>query len=370
MLLYDSGDFDAAGEPGRLRAARPPADRHRQEGAPVRAWQERRRGRRDLGAVRARSGVHPEAASPAVRPQGRGRSSNKNYQALDAGIGYVERNIPERGTLQVKAGDPRRDVADRRLGQPGDRDGRAGGRLPGLRRLPDHPGHGHHGVPGLGAAEGRRLGRPGRGRDVGAGHGDRRLLRRQEVDDGDLRPGHQPDGRADGPRRRWPRSRSWSSMRSGPAPRRACRPARSRATCSWRRWAATARSSGSCWRRSRSRTASPRRSTPSTWPSSSRCRSLLMGDTTLGVRTESIPTPDLSKFEIVNRLGINGHGANGQRPTASGRASRAATSGTSSPSPASRRWRSRARTAASTSPPAWSTTSPAGRARTRTTTGR
>jgi 2-oxoglutarate ferredoxin oxidoreductase subunit alpha len=41
---------------------------------------------------------------------------------------------------------------------------------------------------------------------------------------------------------------------------------------------------------------------------------LLMGDTTLGVRTESIPTPDLSKFEIVNRQsinGANGHEANG-----------------------------------------------------------
>src|SRR5436190_6439534 len=38
---------------------------------------------------------------------------------------------------------------------------------------------------------------------------------------------------------------------------------------------------------------------------------MLMGDTTLGVRTESIPTPDLSKHPIVNRLGINGHGANG-----------------------------------------------------------
>jgi 2-oxoglutarate ferredoxin oxidoreductase subunit alpha len=38
---------------------------------------------------------------------------------------------------------------------------------------------------------------------------------------------------------------------------------------------------------------------------------LLMGDTTLGVRTESIPTPDLSQYQIVNRLGINGHDANG-----------------------------------------------------------
>ena len=41
---------------------------------------------------------------------------------------------------------------------------------------------------------------------------------------------------------------------------------------------------------------------------------LLMGDTTLGVRTESIPTPDLSKFEIVNRLGIHYRGTNGVGP--------------------------------------------------------
>jgi 2-oxoglutarate ferredoxin oxidoreductase subunit alpha len=39
---------------------------------------------------------------------------------------------------------------------------------------------------------------------------------------------------------------------------------------------------------------------------------LLMGDTTLGVRSESIPTPDLSQFEIVNRLGIHTHDLNGE----------------------------------------------------------
>jgi 2-oxoglutarate ferredoxin oxidoreductase subunit alpha len=38
---------------------------------------------------------------------------------------------------------------------------------------------------------------------------------------------------------------------------------------------------------------------------------MLMGDTTLGVRTESIPTPNLAEHPIVNRLGINGHAANG-----------------------------------------------------------
>jgi len=38
---------------------------------------------------------------------------------------------------------------------------------------------------------------------------------------------------------------------------------------------------------------------------------LLMGDTTLGVRTESVPTPDMSRYQIVNRLGIPGHEANG-----------------------------------------------------------
>src|SRR5918996_245211 len=38
---------------------------------------------------------------------------------------------------------------------------------------------------------------------------------------------------------------------------------------------------------------------------------LLMGDTTLGVRTESIPTPDLSKHPIVHRLGIGPNGSNG-----------------------------------------------------------
>jgi len=37
---------------------------------------------------------------------------------------------------------------------------------------------------------------------------------------------------------------------------------------------------------------------------------LLMGDTTLGVRTESIPTPDLAQYQIVNRLGVTGHDGN------------------------------------------------------------
>jgi 2-oxoglutarate/2-oxoacid ferredoxin oxidoreductase subunit alpha len=41
---------------------------------------------------------------------------------------------------------------------------------------------------------------------------------------------------------------------------------------------------------------------------------VLMGDTTLGVRTESIPTPDLSQYQIVNRLGIHKHGENGVGP--------------------------------------------------------
>jgi 2-oxoglutarate ferredoxin oxidoreductase subunit alpha len=38
---------------------------------------------------------------------------------------------------------------------------------------------------------------------------------------------------------------------------------------------------------------------------------MLMGDTTLGVRTESIPTPNLADHPIVNRLGMNGQAKNG-----------------------------------------------------------
>jgi 2-oxoglutarate ferredoxin oxidoreductase subunit alpha len=38
---------------------------------------------------------------------------------------------------------------------------------------------------------------------------------------------------------------------------------------------------------------------------------MLLSDTTLGVRTESIPTPDLSQYQIVHRLGIAAHGENG-----------------------------------------------------------
>ena len=60
-----------------------------------------------VGAISALFGLDPEYIRRLLHQRFARKGEeilDKNYQALAAGIGYVERNIPERGTLQVKAG--------------------------------------------------------------------------------------------------------------------------------------------------------------------------------------------------------------------------------------------------------------------------
>ena len=147
------------------------------QAAPVRARQERGGGRCDRRRCSASIGVHPPACStsasarkgeddPRTRTCGRSRRASATSSE----------NIPERGTLEVQVGHPRRDVERSwsRATRPS-RWARSAAGCRRLRRLPDHPGHRHHGVPGRRAAEGRRLGGPGRGRDAAIGHGARRV---------------------------------------------------------------------------------------------------------------------------------------------------------------------------------------------------
>jgi 2-oxoglutarate ferredoxin oxidoreductase subunit alpha len=101
LLLYDSGDFEPPANDGRYQQhALPLTDIAKKElqfelGKNVVA----------VGAISALFGLDPEYIRRLLHQRFARKGDtilNKNYQALDAGIGYVERNIPDRGTMQVK----------------------------------------------------------------------------------------------------------------------------------------------------------------------------------------------------------------------------------------------------------------------------
>ena len=103
MLLYDSGDFEPPANPGSyVQHALPLTDIAKKElqfelGKNVVA----------VGAISALFGLDPEYIRRLLHQRFARKGEailEKNYQALDAGIGYVVRNIPERGTLEVKTG--------------------------------------------------------------------------------------------------------------------------------------------------------------------------------------------------------------------------------------------------------------------------
>lgn len=103
LLLYDSGDFEPPTNPGTYQQhALPLTDIAKKElqfelGKNVVA----------VGAISALFGLDKEFIRRLLHQRFARKGEailEKNYQALDAGIGYVERNIPERGTLQVKPG--------------------------------------------------------------------------------------------------------------------------------------------------------------------------------------------------------------------------------------------------------------------------
>lgn len=105
LLVYDSSEFTPPENPGTYQQhALPLTDIAKKEiqfelGKNVVA----------VGAVSALFGLDPEYIRKLLHQRFARKGEdilNKNYQALDAGIGYVERNIPERGSLQVKPGAP------------------------------------------------------------------------------------------------------------------------------------------------------------------------------------------------------------------------------------------------------------------------
>lgn len=105
LLLYDSGDFEPPANDGRYQQhALPLTDIAKKElqfelGKNVVA----------VGAISALFGLDPEYIRQLLHQRFARKGDailNKNYQALDAGIGYVARNIPDRGTMQVQPGTP------------------------------------------------------------------------------------------------------------------------------------------------------------------------------------------------------------------------------------------------------------------------
>src|SRR5437762_820580 len=105
LLVYDSSEFTPPENPGTYQQhALPLTDIAKKEiqfelGKNVVA----------VGAISALFGLDPEYIRTLLHQRFARKGEdilNKNYQALDAGIGYVERNIPERGALQVKPGEP------------------------------------------------------------------------------------------------------------------------------------------------------------------------------------------------------------------------------------------------------------------------
>jgi 2-oxoglutarate ferredoxin oxidoreductase subunit alpha len=103
LLLYDSGDFAPPENPGTYQQhALPLTDIAKKElqfelGKNVVA----------VGAISALFGLDPDFIRQLLHQRFARKGEailDKNYKALEAGIGYVERNIPERGTLQVKSG--------------------------------------------------------------------------------------------------------------------------------------------------------------------------------------------------------------------------------------------------------------------------
>ncbi|MCC6175019.1 MAG: 2-oxoacid:acceptor oxidoreductase subunit alpha [Chloroflexi bacterium] len=102
LLIYDSGEFTPPENPGTyVQHALPLTDIAKKElqfelGKNVVA----------VGAISALFGLDPEYLRTLLHQRFARKGEailNKNYQALDAGIGYVERNIPDRGALQVKS---------------------------------------------------------------------------------------------------------------------------------------------------------------------------------------------------------------------------------------------------------------------------
>ena len=309
MLLYDSGDFEPPENPGSyVQHALPLTDIAKKElqfelGKNVVA----------VGAISALFGLDPEYIRRLLHQRFARKGEailDKNYQALAAGIGYVERNIPERGTLQVKAGT----LGDTsRIVVSGNQAIAMGSLAAGCRVYAGYPITPATDIMEFLASELPKVGgsvvqaedeMSALGMVIGASYAGKKSMTATSGPGVSLMvelmglssmaeiPIVVVDAQRAGPSTGMPTRQEQGDLflatlgGHGEIQRIVLAPV----------------SVSDCFTQAiNAFNLSEQFQMPV----------ILMGDTTLGVRTESIPTPDLAKLEIVNRLGLNGHGANG-----------------------------------------------------------
>jgi 2-oxoglutarate ferredoxin oxidoreductase subunit alpha len=309
LLLYDSGDFAPPENPGTYQQhALPLTDIAKKElqfelGKNVVA----------VGAISALFGLDPEYIRRLLHQRFARKGEailEKNYQALAAGIGYVERNIPERGTLQVKAGalgDTSRIVVS------GNQAIAMGALAAGCRVYSGYPITPATDIMEFLAAELPKVGgsvvqaedeMSALGMAIGASYAGKKSMTATSGPGASLMvelmglasmseiPIVVVDAQRAGPSTGMPTRQEQGDLflaalgGHGEIQRIVLAPV----------------SVTDCFTQAiNAFNLSEQFQMPV----------MLMGDTTLGVRTESIPTPDLARHEIVNRLGVAGRGTNG-----------------------------------------------------------
>ena len=313
MLLYDSGDFEPPANPGTYQQhALPLTDIAKKElqfelGKNVVA----------VGAISALFGLDPEYIRRLLHQRFARKGEailEKNYQALAAGIGYVERNIPERGTLQVKVGTL---GETSRIVVSGNQAIAMGSLAAGCRVYAGYPITPATDIMEFLASELPKVGgsvvqaedeMSALGMVIGASYAGKKSMTATSGPGVSLMvelmglssmaeiPIVVVDAQRAGPSTGMPTRQEQGDLfltalgGHGEIQRIVLAPV----------------SVSDCFTQAiNAFNLSEQFQMPV----------ILMGDTTLGVRTESIPTPDLSKYEIVNRLGIHGHGSNGSNGT-------------------------------------------------------
>jgi 2-oxoglutarate ferredoxin oxidoreductase subunit alpha len=313
LLLYDSGDFTPPENPGSYQQhALPLTDIAKKElqfelGKNVVA----------VGAISALFGLDPEYIRRLLHQRFARKGEailEKNYQALAAGIGYVDRNIPERGTLQVKAGT----LGDTsRIVVSGNQAIAMGSLAAGCRVYAGYPITPATDIMEFLASELPKVGgsviqaedeMSALGMVIGASYAGKKSMTATSGPGASLMielmglasmseiPIVVVDAQRAGPSTGMPTRQEQGDLflaalgGHGEIQRIVLAPV----------------SVSDCFTQAiNAFNLSEQFQMPV----------MLMGDTTLGVRTESIPTPDLSKHPIVNRLGIGSNGANGSNGT-------------------------------------------------------
>ncbi|MCC7370567.1 MAG: 2-oxoacid:acceptor oxidoreductase subunit alpha [Chloroflexi bacterium] len=309
LLLYDSGDFTPPENDGRYQQhALPLTDIARKElqfelGKNVVA----------VGAISALFGLDPEYIRKLLHQRFARKGDvvlNKNYQALDAGIGYVERNIPERGALQVKPGDFGNEA---RIVVSGNQAIAMGSLVAGCRVYAGYPITPATDIMEFLAAELPKVGgsvvqaedeMSALGMAIGSSYAGKKSMTATSGPGVSLMvelmglssmaeiPVVVVDAQRAGPSTGMPTRQEQGDLflaalgGHGEIQRIVLAPV----------------SVADCFTQAIN---------AFNLAEQYQMPVLLMGDTTLGVRTESIPTPDVSAYEIVNRLGITPHEGNG-----------------------------------------------------------